>query len=134
MARILQSTLLLYLEAFQNAYQGIVHSDPDDKGVISANWVKDADIQRLLKSLPSWLKFLKAKDNKHNQSMDESPDDIRNQNLKESDLLMGLFYGKTVQRKEIITDAKQINQLAHLQESLVTERLIMFFYNYELPL
>lgn len=77
--------------------------------------------QRLLKSLPNWLKLLKAKEGSKmiNQSMDESPEDVRNQNLRESDLLTGLFYGKTVQRHEIITDTKQMNQLAHLQESLV---------------
>lgn len=120
LARMFYSILSSYAEACRAAYQAIVQPDAEDKAVISSSWIKDADIQRLLKSLPNWLKLLKAKAaKKHNQSMDESPEDVRSQNLRESELLTGLFYGKTVQRNEIITDMKQINQLAHLHESLV---------------
>lgn len=123
LARMLRSILSSYLEACQSAYQTIVQPDVQDKAVISSSWVKDSDIQRLLKSLPNWLKLVKAQESlaKLNSqiSMDESPEDVRNQNLRESDLLTGLFYGKTVLKHEIITDTAQMNQLAHLQESLV---------------
>lgn len=88
-------------------------------GVISATWVKDEDIERLLKSLPNWMKLQKAKEKKLTESMDESPEDVRTQNLRESDLLTGIFNGKTVMKHEILSDVKQLEQLAHLQESLV---------------
>jgi exocyst complex component 4 len=116
--KILESLLSSYIEACQNAYSGIVQPESEDKGVISATWIKDEDIQRLLKSLPNWLKLQKSKDKKMTESMDESPEDVRSQNLRESDLLTGVFNGKTVQKHEILTDSKQIEQLAHLQESL----------------
>ncbi len=65
------------------------------------------------------MKLQKAKEKKLTESMDESPEDVRTQNLRESDLLTGIFNGKTVMKHEILSDVKQLEQLAHLQESLV---------------
>lgn len=66
------------------------------------------------------MKLQRAKEKKLTESMDESPEDVRTQNLRESDLLTGIFNGKTVMKHEILSDVKQLEQLAHLQESLVS--------------
>lgn len=116
---MLLSILSSYLDACRSSYQAIIQPSVDDKAVISSSWVRDTDIQRLLKSLPNWLKLVKAKESKNNLSIDDSPEDVQNANLRESELLTGLFYGKTVLKHEIISDTKRMNQLAHLQESLV---------------
>lgn len=120
------------MDSCESAYTSIVQPAADSaennkRVIISATWVKDEDIQRLLKSLPNWLKLQKAKDNSNKKikenSIDEinSPEDedMRTQNLRESDLLTGIFNGKTVQIHEILTDSRLFGQLAHFQESLV---------------
>lgn len=94
----------------------------DEKGKISATWVKDEDIERLLKSLPNWSKLQKGKLKKQD-SMDESPEDLSSQSLRESELLSGIFNGKVVLANEIISDVKNLNRLAQLQESMVSQML-----------
>jgi len=125
------------VEACTNAYTSLVipessssEDNQNNKGVISATWIRDEDIQRLLKSLPNWQKLSKAKEEKSKGSNNkgrgsaggvespETPEEVRNQNLRESDLLSGIFNGKTVQKHEILSDPKQLRALAHLQESL----------------
>jgi exocyst complex component 4 len=52
------------------------------------------------------------------EAFDESPEDLRAQSIRESDLLCGIFGGKLILPHEILSDVKQLEQLAHLQESL----------------
>ena len=118
--RVLDALLTQYKETCHDAYVGIVQPDAEDKGVISATWVRDEDIERLLKSLPNWAKLQKRKDKTPMEVLEESPEDIRAQSLRESDLLCGIFGGKIILPHEILSDVKQLEQLAHLQESLVS--------------
>ena len=120
--RILEALLTTYKETCTQVYQNIVHPDVDEKGKISATWVKDEDIERLLKSLPNWSKLQKGKLKKQD-SMDESPEDLSSQSLRESELLSGIFNGKVVLANEIISDVKNLNRLAQLQESMVSQML-----------
>ena len=82
--RILDNLLVRYKETCLDIYKGIVQTDGEDKGVISATWVRDADIERLLKSLPNWTKLQKRKDKKVIESFDESPEELHAQNIRES--------------------------------------------------
>jgi len=127
----LDSLLTSYVESCESAYSSIVQpgdsSENNKRIIISATWIKDEDIQRLLKSLPNWMKLLKAKESSKKMkenSIDEinSPEDedTRTQNMRESDLLTGIFNGKTVQIHEILTEGKLFGQLAHFQESMVS--------------
>jgi exocyst complex component 4 len=117
LVRILDAVLTSYKETCQGIYSTIV--SPEDKKLISATMVKDEDIERLLKSLPNWSKLQKRKDYKRLGSTDESPEEVSSQSVRESDLFFGLFGGKTVQLNDILLDLKLIEQLAHLQESMV---------------
>ncbi|CAG7822682.1 unnamed protein product [Allacma fusca] len=116
--RVLDALLTQYKDTCHEAYVGIVQPDAEDKGVISATWVRDEDIERLLKSLPNWAKLQKRKDKTPMETFDESPEDLRAQSIRESDLLCGIFGGKLILPHEILSDVKQLEQLAHLQESM----------------
>lgn len=128
--RILDPVLTAYKDICMDAYRSIVkpeNTDGNSRGIISANWVRDEDIERLLKSLPNWIKLQKIENRSRSISVDESPEDLRVQNTKESDLLFTIYGGKTIQANEIIGDLKCLEQLAHLHESLVnTNQLFMF--------
>jgi len=80
--------------------------------------VEDEDIERLLKSLPNWIKLMKWKPVRMD-SVDDSPEDARSDNLKETDLFVGLFGGKSVSQSDIMTDLRLLEQLAHFHESMV---------------
>lgn len=107
------------------------------KRIISAMWTKDEDINRLLKSLPNWnslqqyqkltLEYFQNNStettrerslSKMNQlfSFDESPDNVRQRNLRETEILASNLSNEIPQH-ELLWQSGQLGSLAHLQES-----------------
>lgn len=112
----LASTILHnYKETSQVAYRGIVQPESEDKRVISATWAKDEDISRFLMSLPNWANLQQTREN----DMQESPEEVRLRNKKESEILIGnLASGTLIPQHEILADVAQLRVLAQLHESL----------------
>ena len=49
-----------YKEICLAAYRGLVQPESEDKRIISAQWAKDDDINRFLRSLPNWVSLRAA--------------------------------------------------------------------------
>lgn len=108
-----------YKETSQVAYRGIVQPESEDKRIISATWAKDEDISRFLMSLPNWANLQQLKENKGSVDVEESPEEVRLRNKKESEILIGnLASGTLIPQHEILSDVSQLRVLAQLQESL----------------
>ncbi|CAN7999993.1 unnamed protein product [Ixodes pacificus] len=109
-----------YKETSQVAYRGIVQPESEDKRIISATWAKDEDISRFLMSLPNWANLQQPKES----DVQESPEEVRLRNKKESEILIGnLASGTLIPQHEILADVAQLRVLAQLHESLVSARL-----------
>ncbi|KAF6216684.1 hypothetical protein GE061_001030 [Apolygus lucorum] len=113
-----------YTETCGAAYRGIVHPGPEDKTLCSVSWLKDEDISRFLKSLPNWLNLQSQKPlqrlgrplKREDTGEDESPEEVRQRNIKEAEILLGnLTEGG---QHEIISDLQQLKSLGLLQESM----------------
>lgn len=108
-----------YKETSQVAYRGIVQPESEDKRIISATWAKDEDISRFLMSLPNWANLQQLKEKRGGVDLEESPEEVRLRNKKESEILIGnLASGTLIPLHEILSDVAQLRVLAHLQESL----------------
>ncbi|GJQ74842.1 hypothetical protein Trydic_g21678 [Trypoxylus dichotomus] len=111
------------------AYRGIVQPHTEDRRICSAAWLKDDDISRFLKSLPNWVN-LKAQQETHARFErrrtvrreltveEESPEDIRQRNRREAEILAGNLGEGGVAAGEILSDMSLLKQLAQLQESM----------------
>lgn len=111
------SILVNYKETCQAAYRGIVQPESEDKRIISATWAKDEDISRFLRSLPNWTNLQNWKENKGGD-YEESPEEIKARNRKESDMLTENLGDILIPHHEILGDVQQLRVLALLQESL----------------
>ena len=116
--------LFSYSETCQAAYRGLVQPDSEDKRVISATWAKDEDINRFLRSLPSWtaLQAVRAQRNQtsaEGEAYEESPEVINQRSAKETEILTGNLGDAIIPPHEILADPMQLRILALLQESLV---------------
>lgn len=108
-----------YKETSQVAYRGIVQPESEDKRIISATWAKDEDISRFLMSLPNWANLQQLKEKRGGVDLEESPEEVRLRNKKESEILIGnLASGTLIPLHEILSDVAQLRVLAQLQESL----------------
>ncbi|XP_011498011.1 PREDICTED: exocyst complex component 4 [Ceratosolen solmsi marchali] len=119
-----------YRETCQNAYRDIVQPDRHDRLICSAAWLKDEDISRFIKSLPNWesmksqVQYYQAgpsnrRVNRRQETHDEeSPDDVRERNLKEAEILASNLGEGGVGANEIISDIEQLRSLSLLQESV----------------
>ena len=105
--------VMQYKEICLAAYRGVVQPESEDKRIISAQWAKDDDIARFLKSLPNWqaVKTPEA-DNA------ESPQEVEQRNTKETAMLKGNLGASEISSHEILYDPVQLRSLAQLQESL----------------
>jgi len=111
---IMCNILMQYKEICGAAYRGLVQPDAEDKRIISAQWAKDEDISRFLKSLPNWGSVIQAE----KSSTEETSEDIEKRNAKETDMLMQNLGGSTIPSHEILSDPAQLRSLAQLHESL----------------
>lgn len=108
------SMVMQYKEICLAAYRGVVQPESEDKRIISAQWAKDEDIARFLRSLPNWIAVQTAEGGES-----ESPQEVDDRNNKETLMLKGNLGGESdIPPHEILYDANQLKSLAQLQESL----------------
>lgn len=120
-----------YKETCLAAYRGIVQPEPEDKRIISATWARDEDINRFLKSLPNWQTLQSIQSEKNSKTslksismesrmtLDESPEEVRLRNMRESEILTSnLAQDTLIPIHEILSDVAQLRILAQLQESM----------------
>lgn len=115
-------------------------SQYERKRIISANWARDEDICRLLKSLPNWLsleenrkalldplnsKRLLEQQNESGHgfkfdtraiSFEESPEEIRLRNIRETEILAKNLSNK-IPKTELLWQEGQLRAIAQMQES-----------------
>jgi len=115
--------VMQYKEICLAAYRGVVQPESEDKRIISAQWAKDDDIARFLKSLPNW-QAVKTPD----ADNAESPQEVEQRNAKETAMLKGNLGASEIPSHEILYDPVQLRSLAQLQESLVRNLLINDFH------
>ncbi|GAB6023182.1 Exocyst complex component 4 [Chamberlinius hualienensis] len=116
---MITNVLKAYKECCLTTYRNIVVPESEDRRIISATWAKDEDVNRFLRSLPNWIN-LQLQANQIGSAIDieESPEEIRLRNKKESDMLTNNLADTTIPVHEIISDVNQLKTLALLQESL----------------
>nr|CAD7589281.1 unnamed protein product [Timema genevievae] len=124
---IICNILRNYRETCQAAYRGIVQPDSEDKRICSAAWLKDEDISRFIKSLPNWTD-LQAQKIVHQRrrplrreetTEEESPEDIRQRNMREAEILASNLGEGGINAHEILSDVGQLKGLSQLQESML---------------
>ncbi|XP_025829668.1 exocyst complex component 4 isoform X3 [Agrilus planipennis] len=119
-----------YRETCHAAYQGIVQPHSEDRRICSAAWLKDEDISRFLKSLPNWMNLKAQQEHqaRHERKVsragqelhpeEESPEDIRQRNRREAEILASNLGEGGVSSGEILSDMSLLKELAQLQESM----------------
>lgn len=111
---IICNVLVQYKDICCAAYRGLVQPDAEDKRIISAQWAKDEDISRFLKSLPNW----ETKETGSNQVGEELATQVDKQNRKETEILVQNLGSSEITSHEILSDSNQLRSLAQLHESL----------------
>nr|CAD7203089.1 unnamed protein product [Timema douglasi] len=138
---IICNILCNYRETCQAAYRGIVQPDSEDKRICSAAWLKDEDISRFIKSLPNWTD-LQAQKILHQRrrplrreetTEEESPEDIRQRNMREAEILASNLGEGGINAHEILSDVGQLKGLAQLQESMEWFSSSILMFASELP-
>ncbi|XP_069698515.1 exocyst complex component 4 isoform X1 [Periplaneta americana] len=130
-----------YRETCQAAYRGIVQPDSEDKRICSAAWLKDEDISRFIKSLPNWTDLQAQKVTHHRRrplrreetADEESPEEIRQRNVKEAEILASNLGEGGINAHEILSDVGQLRALAQLQESMEWFSTSILLFASELP-
>ncbi|KAG8039773.1 hypothetical protein G9C98_000502, partial [Cotesia typhae] len=120
-----------YRETCQSAYRNIIQSGNEDRKICSAAWLKDDDISRFIKSLPNWdnMKSETTSDKRgkitcgwsmrrQETQEEESPEDVRQRNLREAEILASNLGEGGINSSEILSDVGQLRCLALLQESV----------------
>ena len=93
-------------------FRGLVQPDAEDKRIISAQWAKDEDISRFLKSLPNWVAI------NRDLQQEETAEEIDVRNTKETDMLVQNLGSSEIPSHEILSDPGQLRSLAQLHQSL----------------
>ena len=123
-----------YKENCLTIYKMIVEKE-EEKKIISANWVKDEDINRCLKSLPNWVNLSKyyntngqlylssasqsRMSNLSFDKQDESPEDVHLRNKRETELLISnITQDSLITSNEVLNEVEQLKNLAQLQEAM----------------
>ena len=109
---IMCNILMQYKEICGAAYRGLVQPDAEDKRIISAQWAKDEDISRFLKSLPNWSAI------NRDLQQEETVEEVEARNIKETDMLVQNLGSSEIPSHEILSDAGQLRSLSQLHESL----------------
>ncbi|RMX41243.1 hypothetical protein pdam_00012384 [Pocillopora damicornis] len=87
--------------------------------VFSANWTKDEDISRCLRSLPNWPGL--QQHHSHRQRQEDGEQDIeaaRKRNQKETDILTDNLAKHLLNDSEVLFETRDHRTLANLQESM----------------
>ena len=105
-----------YKEICLAAYRGLVQPESEDKRIISAQWAKDDDINRFLRSLPNWVSLRAAAG--ADPSKVESPEAVEQRNVREARVLKDNLGNTKISDHEILYDMGQLKSLGQLQESL----------------
>jgi exocyst complex component 4 len=110
-----------YLDACHLAYQDCVSGLSEERRSTSASWVKDDDINRLLRSLPNWQRMSSV--TVTDEELDDqvmSEDDLLRMNLKESNILTSnLSSSESLEPQvEIIRDIALLRSIGNLCESM----------------
>jgi len=118
LVEIIIRTLNDYYESCNNAYRGLIFREGDGKAsrIISANWVKDDDIKRLMMSLPNWLHIQNP--NLYKEDEDEDSKEVQNRLDKETSLLISNLEKTEIEKNQVILDNPDLKAIANLQESL----------------
>ena len=103
-----------YKEICLAAYRGLVQPESEDKRIISAQWAKDDDINRFLRSLPNWVSLRATAGD---QSKVESPEAVEQRNVKEARVLKDNLGNTKISDHEILYDMGQLKSLGQLQAS-----------------
>ena len=111
---IMCNVLMQYKEICGAAYRGLVQPEAEDKRIISAQWAKDEDISRFLKSLPNWG----AVEGGEEGGGEETAEEVERRNTKETDMLVQNLGSSDIPTHEILSDPTQLRSLAQLHESL----------------
>ena len=124
-----------YRENCLTIYKMIVEKE-EEKKIISANWARDEDISRCLKSLPNWVNLSKYYNNTNDQlylnsssqsrmstlsfdKADESPEDVHLRNKRETELLISnITQDSLIPGNEVLNEVEQLKNLAQLQEAM----------------
>ncbi|XP_023334937.1 exocyst complex component 4 isoform X4 [Eurytemora carolleeae] len=118
---IMCNILMQYKEICGAAYRGLVQPDTEDKRIISAQWAKDEDISRFLKSLPNWEAVFEDDDvggGGGGRGVEESVEEVEKRNRKETEILVQNLGSSDIPQHEILSDSNQLRSLAQLHESL----------------
>ena len=106
------NVLMQYKEICGAAYRGLVQPDAEDKRIISAQWAKDEDISRFLKSLPNWGAVAEE------GGGEETAEEVERRNTRETEMLVQNLGSSDIPAHEILSDPVQLRSLAQLHESL----------------
>jgi len=109
-----------YLLSCTEAYKGLVLREEAEKPsrIFSASWVRDDDICRYLKSLPSWLNLQEERAKGKKLTDDEDIEAIRFRNAQQTDKLLGTLKKGAIEKGEVILDIGDLKSLVNLQESI----------------
>ena len=120
---IICGVLVQYKEACGQQYRGVTQAE-DGRTVVSAQWAHDEDISRFLRELPNWLNQKQggaaaaAAAGAEDLSVEESPEEVRERNRRETEILSGNLGDGDIGPGEVIADVQLLRQLAWLHESL----------------
>ncbi|KAF7995170.1 hypothetical protein HCN44_004642 [Aphidius gifuensis] len=130
-----------YRETCHAEYRKIIQTESQDKKICSAAWLKDDDISRFIKSLPNWNNMKNHTYGKNNNSNkwsrqetqdEESPEEIRQRNLREAEILASTLGEGGINSNEILSDVGKLRCLALLQESIEWFSLSIITFTTEL--
>lgn len=114
--------LTIFKDRCYETYKALLkYSAEGDKNtrVFSANWTKDEDISRCLRSLPNWPG--PQQHHSHRQRKEDGEQDIeavRKRNQKETDILTDNLANHLLNDSEVLFEARDHRTLANLQESM----------------
>ncbi|CAF3443862.1 unnamed protein product [Rotaria socialis] len=114
--------LFKHRESCNKLFLSIVErNDAPGTSIYSNEWVKDADINRHLRTMPAFDAFIRMAKQQHsanNDNQDDNADNIRFRQTKETETLLINFSQNEMNLDDICTTYKHIKLLANIHESL----------------
>ena len=99
----------------------VERNDAPGTSIYSNEWVKDADINRHLRTMPAFDTFIRMAKQQHlnnNDSQDDNAENIRFRQTKETETLLINFSQNEMNLDDICTNYKHVKLLANIHESL----------------